>query len=499
MKKMTKKHKLRILLVFLLLEVIVLSGSVIIVSAIENGANETSFQDYKFSASYSSHDWVADCAIRLIAGSPAYSEQINWLYNTLDNIKYSALDLVARSFDSSISTPVFDSHNERINARRYVTFLHGTFAPDKGLSYENVELPPAGVLQKEILRKYHPIWSRPSTYINYHCHYFIRNEELISFPWTSSKYVTDIDIWRYWSFAKYAVNGWAPEAALVAALDALRWLNKKDSNGVVGGDAKYEAASFCLGGMTHFIADVSTPMHTIRWPEFNEEGLIHKAFEFFVAKYTLWDEATSGPSKVSWNPWEWMNENGLELKPMIPFEACLRQAEYTQLGTDYQDECKSLRNVQTGDFIPVDPMGIGGDDYYEYHPYCAWGMANNVDVLEGTAYGERQKELVYWAVYHSACAILWVCELANMNGRNTYYDRNKPSSGVTIREIPDHKQVTEWINGNKISDAEKWADLLGVSVSTLTNLTGLSILLAPALAALLVSMTYPIITKKGST
>ena len=194
---------------------------------------------------------------------------------------------------------------------------------------------------------------------------------------------------------------------------------------------------------------------------------------------------------------------------MIPFQACMQQAEYTQLGTDYYDEGYSLRNLESGDFTPIDPTGVNdwsnmqwvGENWWLTHPYCSWGMGNNRP-SSSNAYGIRQKELINWAVYHCACAILWVCEAAGMNSRDSYSDRDQPPSRIyTYTTAMSYQQIKSWrkgeLDGRTVSGWEKW---LGLDHGSLANITGLAMLLAPALAVASTIIVMPIfLTKKVKT
>lgn len=389
-------------------------------------------------AHYSTHDWVADSALRRIAMSDltddesrSYKNKIKWLldYDYQDHnseTPYKDFDSMGLAKDPPYNVRVYQpgtrawwpkgcldklnwdadpDENERkwLIARRYAQFLHGTARPDikrpfvnsgKSVPAEESERCESDWQTKG--SKVHHVW------------------------WEYSSY------WDVCYLQNYPSSAHGAYFAREAAADAEDYLNFDSGEYTVEDgskhrvEGKFEMAAVCLGGMTHYITDLSSPPHTLG-PNSGSQPWNWKSHDFWddYADRTLKTRFTHTTVSTSWGNifpnggpnWEVVNPSQADsgsnagfknpaLEPIDPYAAAMMMSLITFSACDisggYMGELASGARVDKGNEVD----GLEWSD-----------PINSANTRE-----ERAKTLLKWAVYYSACAIMWVldrCEIVN--------------------------------------------------------------------------------------
>ena len=179
-----------------------------------------------------------------------------------------------------------------------------------------------------------------------------------------------------------------------AAQDAIDMLNlKKKGDESVNG--KFELGAVCLGGMTHFIADVSSPPHVLQNDKWKSS--IHSEWEYYGdhflrTHFTHTESFTSygnifpngGPSWANSDP----RTVGKTLTAVDPYVAVMMM---------------SLVSFSACD------LGSSG--------FMGNSAAPNLDKNDPSSVlnSDRVKTLLKWAAFYTACAIMWVLDKCNDN------------------------------------------------------------------------------------
>ena len=305
---------------------------------------------------YGVHDWIADSALRIIRLDPLIPKKYtNWIlddfipYGEFDDYpNYGQAEITKSRGWYSVHTKYGSNGDDKnwMRNRRYVRFLHGTGFP--GWKSNTIQIYA------------NPIPFEAATH---------------SASWMYSKWSHNF---RFKSDGSIDFSHtYAGGFAIQAAESAIHWFNYKKTfiylNEEYQIKGKWEMGAQCLGGMTHFIADVSHPFHTYN------SGYDHE----------YWDKI--GDILAGWN-----DQGGFTMKG----------------GPDWSEVNPSLYSIA---LIPIDPWSCvkematfaydyNGDNYAVNLPEKA--TPNNPNYY--TKYVPWVKNLLNKAVWYTACAMLWI-------------------------------------------------------------------------------------------
>ncbi len=256
-------------------------------------------------------------------------------------------------------------------------------------------------------------------------------------------------------------NG-AQDQAQKAGKDAVTLLTMKD--------AKYIAASECIGAMIHMITDIANPAHVRRdlWKNSTKyasigykyklggEGWLDKSFfstTEFKNSQSPW--LNGGPDwNYMWPKASEENELGIRLpsiKSLEPKLAVLKLAQRVHKG-DYTSNSPSTPQAE---FVSIEDL-------------CNDGKASDIQTQLAFIKTIKQTEkMMIWAIYYSACAIKWVIEEAKAKGCDFNWKSRLPGdTGIdlndyrqyTPQEINDYKEdarYRQWVEDNFSDKLEK--------------------------------------------
>ncbi len=432
---------------------------------------ESNVVDFFFSTHYGAHDWIAESALRVILESSYSSHILNWLYD--DN-----LGIPFKDFDEYVLDPRPHQHwwyknnyknypqlfgSDSLQDTRYLFtkrlyyFVHGTKFPD----FPGNKISIGGGLPSEQFQLYEPWmagilrewWLDPHE-IFFRLQYPFDPSDPSTNKYIPSRYVGD-------------AHGIAAELCQLFALAAIYCLNVKqtfyyyDENGQeVESEwhGKYHAAAKCLGALTHYIADLSIPHHTIRdstkathenWEEFAQYEFLMKFDKSLANGRPCWDII---------DPRSLITSESLDIKPILPYVASISMAEKTFLACD-EGPNKDVYAYDAQTPLPGEP--------YLCSPYISTFDLMDKSHIYHSMLVERAKKLISYSVYYTACAILWICELAKMNERtreDTISQRlTKPATKEGIRNPTaiSVDQIKDW-GLHHTGDMERWLTGRGV-------------------------------------
>ena len=439
-------------------------------TSFDKGLNEKSKTNYNFAfredahQHYSTHDWVADSALRLIEQNAQWRDYVKWIlnyssavptagvpYNKLDEVPkgvlvspygynqwYAASSYANARDDNGNGNYVYhhDADNvisekgkaEWIKTRRYSLFLTGTMVPDQT---KQINFQENDIEREQLTSQIKSQWVMYGP-VNHYIHFTSVGGVIVP------------------------ENPRAAFLAEQAGDQALNYLNKNFTayeviNGVktrVMVKGKYEAAAVCLGGMTHFIADVSSPPHTLKdpWPTHNvwdRYADIDLTTRFAVST----EFPHGGPNWGEVDPTDLFAGGAVAaLKPMDPFYAAELMAYVTHTAYDTGDPDDAAENL----------------------------VYDNPD-------DDRIRELLEWSVYYSACAMLGVLNQTDINKRDTTsnwldFTMDNPTSSTlyTPRNIKEIQESHELDGNRKFIDQTNQMRMLYLLVP-LFSLTSLPI------------------------
>ncbi|MFW9878556.1 MAG: hypothetical protein ACFFG0_36205 [Candidatus Thorarchaeota archaeon] len=443
------------------------------VQGMKNGkTKENSAKAFNYIDNYGSHDWVVDNAVRYIYSDPNKQNYVKtWLYDADLNIPWNSLE-TTNSFWGDITDPA------SLFARRHVQMCYGTYLADKVAGVVSVtDSRPADNLNTGGI-KYKPLnlWAA-TTYKGDngpHHTFFSKNDQE--------------GLWVYSGYSNMADSGWAPLYADEAALNAYLYLTMYDK--VTKTTGKYEAAAICLGGMSHFIADMAIWGHTVRPKLFGGEGYAgHIAFESYVQSSTGLDTKYSktegGPSTTMVDPIQFLtdenNKANFPLEPLLPSEAVIRMAELTFTANDEKKNERSIYDVEN--YKNPNP-----DSLYAYKLATYKTIDSFTQLVR-----DRIKMLVINAVYYTARAILSVCQLAKTNMLGNTTIANQTQSIAT--EPLDAIKISNWIRTHKEGtySLENIATDLGIDITISSSLSMAFLLMCPLM--LLIILPFAAVPK----
>lgn len=441
---------------------------------------ESSVKVYRFERNYGAHDWIGEYALRIIQNSEYRGHISDWLYDDYLDIPFKDFDDLQMSgrnvwWDPSKRSDVFNDDTKYLFARRFYRFLYGTLFPDLKLDcldiFSDIELDSELFYLKED-------WMGMDTFLGSQTIFFTREDPSLPSNYYSNKYIPS----RYLG----DTTGIGAELCQLAALSALYCLNVQqhftyDDNGEEKTSfwkGKYEAAAICIGAMTHYIADVSIPHHTV---QDSPRGL-HTVWENY-AQYELLmkfdKEIGNGvPCKDIMDPNDLISSENLEVKPMLPYQAAIAMAEKTFMACDEGSNKDIYAYDASSGSEPYlcSPALIDFDLKEISHPYHS-------EIVE------RAKKLCCYAVYYTACAILWICELAKMNERTKVQTTSerliKPKSTSDIKDpiAVSVEQIRDWGRLNfkfpeaKIPLSAAWAQSFSMALFIFVPIVALTTVL----------------------
>ncbi|TKJ20566.1 MAG: hypothetical protein CEE43_12110 [Promethearchaeota archaeon Loki_b32] len=439
-------------------------------STLTGGAQKTKYSNY------GTHDWIADSALEIVAKSLAYitdNRILNWLRDVL--IDYEHLDKQGyissyRKYFTCTPKPVFTecglTNEQWLRARRKTWFLHGTAFPDLPISGKNQISPN--------IQKYLPD------------EVFKMNK----IPWAAQSMRHHVWV----NATGHLVDGENIEAqfALMAARDAIGFLNKpiryKDENGQQHERyGQYEPAAFCLGAMTHFVSDLSSPPHVLKeycWGQDvtpgvkSERDAAHSNIERFIDKLMDPEFVNNGP--------DWMT---LFRGQIFSDAECLGLTEKNP-GQAAQDLAMYVRNTN----------GTNYGHQNRYDPYYFYKNPFQPPAPR-TVYEDVMKYALKQAVWETARAILWVLNRVDWDQHGTNPDNydvvgrlwNDPKPEEEL-EIPIYEPQSREDIQSELKDMTAWTTVNPPSSGGAVGATAVSAALW-SLAPLL-SITILVISPK---
>jgi len=344
---------------------------------------------------YSTHDWIADAALRLLIDETDGSlKDWAWLldYETLSK---SLLNWESKYGDGSIHYPV----------RSYISYLYATQMPDMNPKKANSARPHRHPTiidcwweEGEIIGNGQGmgVWVGRSDYQQFH--------------WTT----IPIDDNQYIFIPKGLMR--APEYAYRSSKEAIRCLSPEVESDK--GWAKPESAACWLGVMSHFIADLASPPHLIQESEGYYPGSpkFHDWFENQVAKHTLWDLSRGGPKgyQSSTNFFSInmaiIGADAQNIIPLPPYIAALTCATYS-IEKCYGDLNEGGLFIRKGDQEQENLITFSSSAYWNWGDLGKERSSNNEIVLGGLTYKQYYDKVEYLlntAIFYTAAAMKWV-------------------------------------------------------------------------------------------
>lgn len=352
---------------------------------------------------YSTHDWIADAALRILYEEN--SDDWDWIIdsNTIDdeNPQWPQNDEYG------------DSNKKHYPVRSYISFLFSTQMPD--MNRDNVNNDPPKRQPMEINLKYY------------------EGEIIGNDQHGTEKWVGNTDWQNYhWEMVEGnptpEIDTKKPARAHLcayrmgrAAVDSL--CHTENENGQKTNWAKVEAAACWLGVMSHYIADVSCPPHLLpaigyiiqdgeRIEVQHYESGYHTWFEYQTGQKTLWDSIYSGPEGYI-DDTKFFNIDPMEIEALRPD---LSTIEAAQKGIEI-----SYGHIDGEGFEDFDRKGLYIDDDIKHvRQDWSWGDTgrerNTNEIIVGDDgltyrdYYDKVNDLLENAVYYTAAAMKWVNE-----------------------------------------------------------------------------------------
>lgn len=382
---------------------------------------KTTFGKYN---SYGPHDWIADSAIRLILMSGTYKNYVNWLFPSSSNSKCQ-VDLGNLGGKVTITQESWQNGDLRYyeyfanvkgwddltwkKLRRFVSFLHGTKAPDdvesKNYYIQDEWAPPEeeGMITAK--------WADTSTKVYHH----------INFEFKDGDGELQIQSGRN-----------AQDKVEDASKQAIELLKEQptvlEDNEETNVDGYFELAAYCLGGIAHYIGDVSHPGHVM-----DDYGDPHDSWDYYIASVCEFSSSDNGkPDWSECNPSSLVNKLKETLSPK---------------------ECAKCMAMET--YAGVDLYGkMDEKDWTDRDLACGNGIfPKKYDDNTPAKYETRMKTLACRAILYTACAMLNTIKKAGWHDK-TDNDVIMPASGaVAVQEVTD--QVEDRATSEDLSSAEE--------------------------------------------
>ena len=407
---------------------------------------------------YSTHDWIADAALRLLIKESGSLENSDWKW-----LMQSMTD-PSPEWEETYS----DSNQDHNTIRSYISFLFATQMPDMKKT-DDQKIP-------QIQPEYINLWDNEGEFIADHRHnlgYWIGNTAQQHYRW-EVKDVNDNGDYLLGPVISTSQPTRSHVYAKKMADQALRCLTHKEGDEIW---AKVEAGASYLGSMTHYIADITCPPHLMPRngiaildsdnfdSAINVENYgsgFHNWFEYQTNLYTYWDRRTSyiGPYGLEDNIYAFfginpviIGENGNNIPKKEPQQAVMEAAK-SSIDTSF-GFVEGKQYAQTGN----NKKGVYIDSLRNYlyddsHPqYWKWTDPtkdrDSTNKIVGTAdnsltfieYYDLVEKLLNYAVWYTACAMKWVMnEVKDKNKED--FDPNKWAETPYIELHPDELPST---------------------------------------------------------
>lgn len=379
---------------------------------------------------YSSHDWIADAALRLLIHETDGSvKDWEWLLGYETRSK-TLINWESKYGDSKIHYPV----------RSYISYLYATQMPDMNPKKANNARPHKHPTiidcwweEGEIIGNGQGmgVWVGRSDYQQFH--------------WTA----IPLGDGQY-TFAPKGLMK-APEYAWRASKEAIRCLAPEVENDK--GWAKPESAACWLGVMSHFIADLASPPHLIQENEgyYPESPKFHDWFENQVAKYTLWDSSKGGPKGYQSDPEFFkidmaiIGQDAQNIIPLPPYVAALTCATCS-IGKCYGHLDEGGLFIEKGNQEQESLIKFSSSTYWNWGDSGKERNSYNLIISGGKTYKQYYDQVEYLlntAIYYTAAALKWIMYEVKKKNNGQSLDCDQWAKKFYKEKYPDKERPVE--------------------------------------------------------
>lgn len=378
---------------------------------------------------YSTHDWIADAALRLLIDETDGLKDLEWL-----------LDSQIRS----ISNPHWISqYGDRVNhyrVRSYISYLYSTQFPD---------MDPRDCYADRPHR--HPktidLWWEEGEIIGngQGLGSWVGRSEYHCFHWVAISLGDGI-----YTFVPKGLMR-APEYAWRTAKEAIRCLVPENEGD--NGWAKPESAACWLGVMSHFIADLASPPHLIQENEgyYPKVPRFHDWFENQVAKYTTWDVIQGGPVGYLTSPnffrinMDLIGKDAQNIIPLPPYIAATTCATESIIKS-YGHLDQGGLFIKEGDSVQVDLIKLSSSSYWNWGDLNKERNSNN-QIIPGSLtykqYYDNVEYLLNIAIYYTASALKWVMHEVKVRNNGKPLDCDQWAKEFYKEKYPEEQRPIE--------------------------------------------------------
>ena len=389
---------------------------------------------------YGSHDWVADAALRSL---------INPILNPLNFKDWGWMINPSITIDKNPTfSQVYGDHDDRHNTvNSYITFLFATQMPDmrirkdreKQYYPQKIDIPKEGIIIKDLTIK-NGKWVGQIQQHSYNFNPIRRSDGSYDF------------------IAYYKMPA---TKALQLGKEAIKCIaNKgKDGKGNLISAMQPEGSAGWLGAMTHYIAELVIPAHTLINSEIYNSNY-HKWFENQLAGCTKWNKNTLlnfGP-ELGYFSYDISLIGKLgQITPIPPDVAVTKMARKT-IKIAYRVDGVHQHISFNGDNLDESYNSGLFLDESKLGEMSEWNWKNDMDTngrdnsIHRFFY-EKVEELLCWATYYTACAMQHCYnegkEKNNDEDPNTDYyaiDPERETPPSTRPEREPQKRVDDYID-----------------------------------------------------
>ncbi len=388
---------------------------------------------------YSTHDWIADAALRLLIDEPDSSLK-DWSW------------LIDEQVRSNNLPKWVNQYGDRVNhyrVRSYMSFLYATQLPDMDPDDCNAARPHRN--PKTI-----DIWWEEGELIGngQGTGSWVGRSDYQQFHWTAIP-IGD----NQYIFVPKGYNR-APEYAYITAKEAIRCLvpEKKSDEGW----AKPESAACWLGVMSHFISDLASPAHLIQANEdyYPKSPKFHDWFENQVAKHTLWDPSRGGPKgyqsdnnffKIDMAIIEKDAQNIIPIPPYIAASTCASDSIYKSYG--HLNEGGLF--IKQGDLEQENLIKLSSSTYWNWGDI---GKERNsyIEIIPGSLtykqYYDKVEYLLNTAIYYTAAAMKWVMYEVKKSNNGQKIECDQWAKKFFKEKYPEEERPVENPYGFKLDE-----------------------------------------------
>jgi hypothetical protein len=388
---------------------------------------------------YSTHDWIADAALRLLIDETDGSLQDwAWLLDQETSLK-SVVNWESKYGDGVRHYPV----------RSYISYLYGTQMPDMNPKKANNARP-----------------HRHPTIID--CWW--EEGEIIGNGQGMGKWVGRSDYQDFhWIAIAVGPNQYtfvpkglmrAPEYAWRSSKEAIRCLVPETEGD--RGWAKPESAASWLGVMSHYIADLASPPHLIQENEgyYPKAPKFHDWFENQVAKFTTWDYSIGGPKGYQTGI-HFFNINmaliGFDAQNIVPLPPYLAALACATMSIEkcYGHLDEGGLFIRNGDLVQQDLITYSSSSYWNWGDPGKDRRSDKEILSSGLTYRQYYDKVEYLlnlAIYYTAAALKWVMvEVKNRNNGKSL-DCDQWAKEFYKEKYPEEQRPVENPSGLELDD-----------------------------------------------